>query len=99
MITAHTNTIQLKPSNGEHILQSTDQSIQITGEPLRQLQINHSSITTNIAYTTSHVTTNDTQLVQEYLANSAVTSRNPQEPPLSVLHRIEHDMDDITIKH
>jgi hypothetical protein len=82
---------------------------------------------TNIADSLSHVTTNDTQLVQEYLANIAVTSRNPQEPPLPVyrqtepvrfpdtlqdshhtvwhsifteeLHQIEHDMDDITIKH
>jgi len=88
-ITEDPNAIQPDPSNGEHIPQSIDQSIRMIGEPLRQLQISHSSITTNIADSLLRVTTNDTQLVQEYLANIAFTSLNPQEPPLSVYHRTE----------
>jgi len=88
-ITEDPNAIQPDPSNGEHIPQSIDQSIRMIGEPLRQLQISHSSITTNIADFLSCDITNDTQLVQEYLASIALTSCNPQEPPLPVYRRTE----------
>jgi hypothetical protein len=77
--------------NGEPLSQDTDLFVTTDDEEhLPRRHTSHLNVTTTIADLLSRDTTNDIQLVQEYLARTAPTSAgNPQEPMLPPYRRTE----------